>query len=274
MVAHQLLQSYRLLLGTTRDVMARRLPQQVRKARLIKSRDKATIGFMVAKLDKLEETYSPHKAPAAKDERVRGLSPAEQAELLGPGQQGGCTTGSLQAKPDVPGPGQQGGRTTGSLHAKPDVPGPGQQGGRTTGSSQAKSDVLGPGQEGGCTTGSLHAEGDVLGPCHPPYPTVDWSMVRWKPTLPNPVQCPILGVSQDPDFYMEKKGGWGAGSNYNLHSVKNPFSSLPGYQTSRGVVAVPTTPVGGWLYSMELGNWVLHACPPGNRRRGSRGSRR
>ena len=47
MVANQLLQSYRLLLGTTRDVMARRLPLQVQKARLIKSRDKATITSMV-----------------------------------------------------------------------------------------------------------------------------------------------------------------------------------------------------------------------------------
>merc|ERR1711888_122524 len=124
---------------------------------------------MVAKLDKLEETYSPHKA--------------------GPGQEGGCTTGSLQAKPDVPGPGQQGGRTTGSLHAK--------------------SDVLGPGQEGGCTTGSLHAEGDVLGPCHPPYPNVDWTAIRFKPSLPNPVPCPILGVSQDPIFYTRQMAPWG-----------------------------------------------------------------
>ena len=82
---------------------------------------------MVAKLDKLEEKYSPHKAPAAKEERVRGLSPAEQAELLGPGQEGGCTTGSLQVKPDVPGPGQQGGCTTGPLQAKSDVLGPGRR---------------------------------------------------------------------------------------------------------------------------------------------------
>merc|ERR1711888_578327 len=126
-------------------MMERRLPLKKTKARLTNTCDKATIATMVAELDKLEKIYSPHKAPADKEERVQGLSPAEQVDLIGPGQKQGCTTGSL------------------------------------------------------------HAEGDVLGPCHPPYPTVDWSMVRWKPTLPNPVQCPILGVSQDPDFYMEKK---------------------------------------------------------------------
>ena len=86
-VAHQLLESYRLLLGSTRHVMARRLPLHVQKARLTNTRDKATIAVMVAKLDKLEEIYSPHKAPADAEERVRGLSFAEQADVLGPGQE-------------------------------------------------------------------------------------------------------------------------------------------------------------------------------------------
>ena len=53
-VAHQLLESYRLLLGSTGHVMARRLPLHVQKARLTNSHDKATIAVMVAKLDKLE----------------------------------------------------------------------------------------------------------------------------------------------------------------------------------------------------------------------------
>ena len=246
---------------------------------------------MVAKLDKLEETYSPHKAPAAKEGRVRGLSPAEQAELLGPGQEGGCTTGSLQAKPDVPGPGQQGGRTTGSLHAKSDVLGLAEERGGTNGSLRAKVDVRGPTEEQGCTTVSLQAEVDVLGPeeeggrtdgslrveegsCHPPYPNVDWTAIRFKPPLPNPTLCPILGASQDPDFYMEKQRVWTSGT-YNLFTYKpHPFGSLPGYFTSRGVVTVPKAPVGGWVYSAEMAKWVLYACPPGQRRRGSRGSRR
>ena len=103
MVAHQLLESYRLLLGTTRHVMARRLPLHVQKARLIKSRDKATIASMVAKLDKLEEKYSPHKVPADGDERVHG-SLRDAVDLIGPRQKQGCTTGSPRAKADLPGP--------------------------------------------------------------------------------------------------------------------------------------------------------------------------
>ena len=86
--------------------MERRLPLKATKGRLINTCDKATIEVMVAELDKLEKLYSPHMAPAG-EERVRGLSPAEQAELLGPGQERGCTSGSLRAKADVPGPGQQ-----------------------------------------------------------------------------------------------------------------------------------------------------------------------
>ena len=100
-VAHQLLESYRLLLGTTRHVMARRLPLQVQKVRLIKSRDKATIASMVAKLDKLEEIYSPDKAHPYNGEHVRGLSRAK-ADVLGPTEERECTTGSLRAKADVP----------------------------------------------------------------------------------------------------------------------------------------------------------------------------
>ena len=69
-VAHQLLESYRLLLGTTRHVMARRLPIQVQKVRLIKARDKDTIASMVSKLDKLQEEYYPHMAPTRKGNHV------------------------------------------------------------------------------------------------------------------------------------------------------------------------------------------------------------
>ena len=72
-VAHQLLGSYRRLFSSTREVLNRRLPLHVTKARLTNTCDKATIAVMVAKLDKLEEIYSPHKAPADAEERVRGL---------------------------------------------------------------------------------------------------------------------------------------------------------------------------------------------------------
>ena len=67
--------------------MERRLPLRLTKARLTNTCDKATIAVMVAELDKLEKIYSPHKAPADTEERVRGLSPAEQVDVLRPGQE-------------------------------------------------------------------------------------------------------------------------------------------------------------------------------------------
>ena len=60
-VAHQLLETYRQLLSSTRHVMNRRLPLHVSKAKLVNARDKAAIADMVAKIDKLQMVYSPHK---------------------------------------------------------------------------------------------------------------------------------------------------------------------------------------------------------------------
>ena len=70
-MAHQMLATYRLLLNSARSVMDKRLPLHVQKARLTNSHDKAAITFMVAKLDQLEETYSPHKAYADGEKPVR-----------------------------------------------------------------------------------------------------------------------------------------------------------------------------------------------------------
>ena len=35
-----------------------------------------------------------------------------------------------------------------------------------------------------------------------PYPSVDWSTLRLKPTLPNPEDCPVYSASMDPDVYQ------------------------------------------------------------------------
>ena len=75
--------------------MERRIPAHTTKVKVRNTCDKATIVIMVAELD------SPHKVPADKDDRVHGLSPTEQADLLGPRQERGCTTGSLHADTDV-----------------------------------------------------------------------------------------------------------------------------------------------------------------------------
>ena len=251
---------------------------------------------MVVKLDKLEETYSPHKAPAAKEGRVRGLSPAEQAELLGPGQEGGRTTGSLQAKPDVPGPGQQGGCTTGSLQTKPAVPGPQEERGRNDGPLRVD-------DGDGRVQGSLAVEADVPSLGHgrghtngSPYPSVDWdnvarlSLTREKGitlSMPEPTLLPVHACSPAPTLH----------SNENLHgdichtalktynpmdgpytllekgATHAPFGAISGFRTSLGPISFPKGPVKGYILD-EDHFWVLHATPPGVRRRGARGLRR
>ena len=103
-----------------------------------------------------------------------------------------------------------------------------------------------------------------------PFPQVRWNDVRFEPALPNPETCPIYSCSQDPEFYQGKK-------EYRYGSViptvdepeflrlarynGKPFGALPGYKTSLGVVAVPTKPVGGYVYCPDVKKWVLYAEP-------------
>ena len=92
-----------------------------------------------------------------------------------------------------------------------------------------------------------------------PYPTVDWSAVRFKLALPNPEACPVYGVSKDPVIYIMKKRAWDS-SQYFILTSGNPFETLPGYFTRQGVVSVPTVPVHGHIYCPTDSNWwVLHA---------------
>ena len=100
-----------------------------------------------------------------------------------------------------------------------------------------------------------------------PYPTIAWDKVRFKPSLPNPVLCPVYGCSPDPDVYPKPVY---YGSQVRLgkdkHITEYPFGSLPGYETNLGVTAVPTVPVSGYLYSTEMKKWVLHATQGGTGR--------
>ena len=114
------------------------------------------------------------------------------------------------------------------------------------------------------------------------FPHVRWNEVRFKPSLPNPELCPVYSCSQDPEFYLEKR-------EYRNGSViptvsdpeflrktrdnGRPFGGLPGYKTSLGVVAVPTTPVGGYVYCPDSKKWVLYAEPQSSPSAG-RGTRR
>ena len=107
-----------------------------------------------------------------------------------------------------------------------------------------------------------------------PFPRVRWNDVKFKPVLPNPEPCPVLSCSQDPKFYQDTvdKSNYG----YPIHSDSDfvrlsgkSFGTLPGYKTSLGIVAVPTNPVGGYVYCPDARKWVLFAEPFS-----SRGTRR
>ena len=58
----------------------------VKKAQLLNKCDKAAIAFMVAKLDELQELYSPHKVNVGTTKPDRSLFAAEQADVIGPEQ--------------------------------------------------------------------------------------------------------------------------------------------------------------------------------------------
>lgn len=113
-----------------------------------------------------------------------------------------------------------------------------------------------------------------------PYPTVDWSDVRFRPALPDPDECPMLSVSKDPDVYQEKDSSWHSGQTYSTFTSKNPFGTLSGYHTLHGVVNVPSTPVQGYVYCPKSRKWMIHATStttPGGRcpaARGTIGTRR
>ena len=49
-----------------------------------------------------------------------------------------------------------------------------------------------------------------------PYQVVDWVNMRFKPALPNPVDCPVLSISKDPEVYHKQK---------DLYNLIDPVSS-------------------------------------------------
>ena len=97
-----------------------------------------------------------------------------------------------------------------------------------------------------------------------PYPEVDWTCVnkRFLTNVPNPVQYPVHGCSNDEDFYETKYARSDYGYMTNKGSAFNkdaPFGSLPGYRTIFGVVSVPTNQVFHGYSWLENEGWVLHA---------------
>ena len=110
-----------------------------------------------------------------------------------------------------------------------------------------------------------------------PFPQVRWNDVRFKPALPNPEPCPVHSCSPDPEFYVDRDNLISRAKrdfNYFSSQYSNPFGTLPGYKTSLGVVAVPTTPVGGYVYCPDAKKWVLFAEPHSSPASAGRGTRR
>ena len=307
MVAHQLLQSYRLLLGSTKLIMERRIPACTTKVKVRNTCDKAAIAGMVAELTKLERLYSPHKVPTEGDDRVRG-SLCDEVDVPRLGQGRVCTQGSPHtAEVDVPGLGQGRECTQGSLRTKVDVPGLGQERECTQGSLRAEVDIPRLGQGRGCTKGSLHAaEVDVprlgQGGGHTngsPYPSVDWdSMARLSVSqgslglsIPGHTLLPVHACNPLPKFpndqdlsgdeFIQKREEHRQaairtynpmGSPYKPpaeNATKEPFGSISGFHTNLGPIPFPRGPVKGYIWD-PVHQWVLHASPPGQRRRGSR----
>jgi len=125
---------------------------------------------------------------------------------------------------------------------------------------------------------------NVLAACEPdtvsipdPFPQVRWNDVRFKPALPNLVPCPVHSCSPDPEFYVDRDNLISAAKrdfNYLASQYSKPFGTLPGYKTSLGVVAVPTSPVGGYVYCPAAKEWVLFAEPHSSPASTGRGTRR
>ena len=109
-----------------------------------------------------------------------------------------------------------------------------------------------------------------------PFPHVRWNNVRFKPALPNPEACPVHSCSPDPVFYVDRNSpSFQCNSNFDYLASQNgrPFGALPGFKTNLGVVAIPSIPVGGYVYCPEVKKWVIFAearSPPST----GRGTRR
>ena len=89
-----------------------------------------------------------------------------------------------------------------------------------------------------------------------PFPHVRWNNVRFKPALPNPELVVAHSYSQDPDFYQDAKDGFPC--TFKRWAPQS-FGTLHGFKTSLGIVAVPSTPVGGYVYCPDARQWVIHA---------------
>ena len=90
------------------------------------------------------------------------------------------------------------------------------------------------------------------------YPQVDLNLLNshFIKNIPKPDLLPILGCSNDLQFYARVDHRPGIKNFYK----EFPFGSDYGYNTNRGIVAVPDHPIHGYVWSG--GEWKVHASLP------------
>ena len=87
-------------------------------------------------------------------------------------------------------------------------------------------------------------------------PSVDFARIRphLYRNLPKPDPFPVHGCSQNPEFYSLCTETTASGtSKIPKFETENPFGSTPGFLTNLGIIAVPTVPIGGFIYNGGTG---------------------
>ena len=117
-------------------------------------------------------------------------------------------------------------------------------------------------------------DADIIHSAQVAIPRIDFSKVKphLHKKLPQPVSIAVQGCYSDPASQSQEtcsKCLWrlgdrnGNSSEYNKYCKCGfPFGTLPGFNTSVGVVAVPKEPIGGYVYAGGTGDkttWRLHA---------------
>ena len=108
----------------------------------------------------------------------------------------------------------------------------------------------------------------------PPYPIVNWDVLsspnfKDRVELPSPEMLPILGCSNDPQFYLPTPRTDCLGRKEMTPPAfekEFPFGELRGYRTILGPVAMPSGPINGHVWDVTGGThgcWTIAAHPPG-----------
>ena len=99
-------------------------------------------------------------------------------------------------------------------------------------------------------------------------PRVAWEKVNKGALkkLPTPTLYPVQSVSPDASLYGKScgcaqfyMGDPSPCSCKTTFEKKNPFGTLQGFETNLGIVPVPSTPLFGYIWDQDKGDWILHA---------------